>query len=323
MEPHDVAARSAGGQENADRLFSALWAPIGAAAVNAARLRPGSHVLDAWCGPGASAIPAAERVGPLGVIDAVDTAESSLDRGRAKAALRGLSHLRFLHGDVLDWPAPRRGYDAVVCALGGARLSDTPSGTERLLRLIRPGGRMTVTVWARDALAPLTEVARRALAPERPGAAVPPPGDPLHHLGTPPALRAWLAARSLSFIEVRHVPLVLPCDPDLLWPLTGIASGSLLDGLSPAAVGRVRRRFSEGLLGEDRDVIDASALVGTGTVLRVASTRRRASRSTRSSGSSPRTPGAYAASGSTPSGSTPSGCSPTATTSPRPAHSTA
>ncbi|MER7621158.1 methyltransferase domain-containing protein [Streptomyces sp. NPDC126503] len=275
MEPHDVAARSAGEHEDVDRLFSTLWAPIGAATVNAARLRPGSHVLDAWCGPGASAIPAAERVGPLGLIDAVDTAESSLERGRAKAVQRGLSHVRFLRGDVLDRPAPRGGYDAVVCTLGVSLFADASAGTERLLRLIRPGGRMTVTVWARDALDPLTEVTRRAFAPERPGAAdAPPPGDRLRHLGTPQALRDWLAARSLSFVDVRPVPLVVPCDPDLLWPLADITSGGLFRGLSTAAVERARRRFSETLLAGGRDVIDASVLVGTGTVPRVAPPRR-------------------------------------------------
>ncbi|GAA2529981.1 MULTISPECIES: class I SAM-dependent methyltransferase [Streptomyces] len=275
MEPHDVAARSAGDEENPDRLFNALWSPIGVATVNAARLRPGARVLNGWCGAGAFAIPAAEQVGPLGVIDAVDMAESLLERGRAKAALQGLSNVRFLRGDVLDWPAPRGGYDTVVCALGVHSFSDASAGTERLLRLMRPGGRMTVTVWARDALVPLTEVAQWALAPERPGAVdAPPPGDPLRPLGTPQALRHWLAARSLSFIDVQYVPLVVPCDPDLLWPLADIVFGGLLDGLPTAAVKRVRRRFSDRLLAEGCDVIDASALVGTGTVPRVALPRR-------------------------------------------------
>lgn len=275
MEPHDVAARSAGGEENLDRLFHALWSPVGVAAVNAARLRPGARVLNAWCGTGAFAIPAAEQVGPLGVVDAVDMAESLLERGRAKAASRGLSNVRFLRGDVLDWPAPRGGYDTVVCALGAPSLPGASAGTERLLRLIRPGGRMTVTVWDRDALVPLNEAVRPALAPERPGAAgAPPPGDALRPLGTPQALRHWLAARSLAFIDVRCVPLVVPCDPDLLWPLADIVSGGLLGGLPAAAVKRVRRRFSDRLLAEGRDVIDASALVGTGTVPRVALPRR-------------------------------------------------
>ncbi|WP_093802384.1 class I SAM-dependent methyltransferase [Streptomyces sp. Wb2n-11] len=275
MEPRDAAAGSTGEEEEFDRLFSALWSPIGAATVKAARLRPGVHVLDAWCGPGASAIPAAEHVGPFGVIDAVDLAESSLERGRAKAAIHGLANVRFLRGDVLDWPAPRGGYDAVVCALGVSSFPDAAAGTERLLRLIRPGGQLAVAVWSRDALDPLTEVIHRALAPERPSAAdVPPPADPLRHLGTSRSLRDWLAARSLSSIDVQYVPLAVPGDPDLLWSLTGTRFRGLLDGLSVAAVERVRRRFTECLLAEGRDTIDASALVGTGTVRRVARPRR-------------------------------------------------
>ncbi|GEC03538.1 hypothetical protein SSP24_11930 [Streptomyces spinoverrucosus] len=67
MEPRDLAAGFADGAESFDRLFSALWSPIGAATVKAAQLRPGAHVFDACCGSGASAIPAAEQVGPHGV----------------------------------------------------------------------------------------------------------------------------------------------------------------------------------------------------------------------------------------------------------------
>jgi SAM-dependent methyltransferase len=275
MEPHDLAARSAGDEENPDPLFSAVWSPIGVATVNAARLRPGARVLNAWCGTGAFAIPAAEKVGPLGFVDAVDTAETVLEQGRAKADLQGLSNVSFLRGDVLDWPAPRGGYDTVACALGVPSLSDASAATERLPKLIRPGGRMTMTVWAQGALVPLTEAVQGALAPERPGAAdAPRPGDPLRPLGTPQVLRQWLAARSLSFIDVQYVPLVVPCDPDLLWPLADTVFGGQLDGLPTAVVKRVRRRFSDRLLAEDCDVMDASALVGTGTVRRVVLPRR-------------------------------------------------
>ncbi|WP_411574969.1 class I SAM-dependent methyltransferase [Streptomyces fradiae] len=270
-----MAAGSAEDEEESDRLFSALWSPIGAATVKAARLRPGAHVLDAWCGPGASAIQAAEHVGPLGVVDAVDLAESSLERGRARAEAHGVANVRFLRGDVSDWPAPPGGYDAVLCALGVSSFPDAAAGTERLLSLMRPGGRLTTAVWSRTALDPLTEALRQALPPERPGAAgAPPPADPLRHLGSLRSLRDWLAARSLSFVEARYVPLALPADPGLLWTLTHTRFGGLLDGLPVHAVERVRRRFTERLLAEGRDTIDASALVGTGTVRRVARPRR-------------------------------------------------
>ncbi|MFJ8666225.1 class I SAM-dependent methyltransferase [Streptomyces sp. NPDC093600] len=276
MEPHDVAAGSAEGAESSDRLFSALWSPLGAATVKAARLRPGVHVLDACCGSGASAMLAGEQVGPHGLIDAVDLAQPSLERGRAEAAIRGLSHVRFLCGDILDRPAPPGGYDAVVCSLGASSFPDAATGTERLLRLMRPGGRLTATTWSQGALEPLTRLIRRAVAPELPCSAdIPRPADPLQRIGTPRLFRDWLAARSLSSIDVRYVPLAVPGDPDLVWSLVaGAGFRGLLDGLSDAAVDRVRRRFATELLAEGRDTIDFSALVGTGTLRRVAPPRR-------------------------------------------------
>ncbi|MDN3295409.1 class I SAM-dependent methyltransferase [Streptomyces ficellus] len=276
MEPRDVAAGLAEGTESSDRLFSALWSPIGAATIKAARLRPGAHVLDACCGSGASAIPAADQVSPHGVIDAVDLAEASLERGRAKAAIRGLSNVRFVRGDVLDWPAPPGGYDAVVCSLGVSSFPDVAAGTERLLRLVRPGGRLTVAIWSQGVFEPLAELIHRAVVPERPRLAdVPRPATPLQPLGTTRSFRDWLAARSLSCIDVQYVPLAVPGDPGLLWSLvSGTRFRGLLDGLPVTAVERVRRRFTAGLLAEGHDTIDFSALVGTGTLRRVAPPRR-------------------------------------------------
>ncbi|CAL9554765.1 class I SAM-dependent methyltransferase [Streptomyces sp. enrichment culture] len=270
MEPRDPAPGSAEGTGSSDRLFSALWAPIGAATVKAARLRPGMHVLDAWCGRGASAIPAAERVGPHGVVDAVDLAQSALDRGRAEAATRGLSHVRFERGDVLDRPAPRGGYDAVLCSLGVSSFPDAAAGTERLLKLMRPGGRLTMAIWSQAALGSLTELLRRAAAPERPRGADAARRDRAHQPpGTPRAFRDWLAARSLSSVDVLGVPLAVPGDPGLLWALARARSGGLLDGMPAAAVERVRRRFAAGLPSGGSDATDFSVLVGTGTLRRV------------------------------------------------------
>ncbi|AWN24979.1 class I SAM-dependent methyltransferase [Streptomyces sp. NEAU-S7GS2] len=276
MKWPDLTARSTDGAEDFDRLFDSLWSPIGAATVNAARLRPGANVLDACCGSGASAIPAAEQIAPHGAVDAVDLAEPLIKRGRAKAATRGLVSVRFAHGDVLKWPVPRGGYDAVVCSLGIFTFPDMAAGTEQLLRLLRPGGRLTATVWARGALEPLPELVFRAVLPERPQLAdAPPSANALEPIGTPESYRDWLTARSLSFIDVEHHPLALSADSDLLWPLVlGTAVRGLLDGLPADAVERVRERFTAALLAEGRDAIDCSTFIGTGSLRRVAPPRR-------------------------------------------------
>jgi ubiquinone/menaquinone biosynthesis C-methylase UbiE len=64
----------------------AFWARYGRRTVEQLTLTPGANVLDAGCGTGASALPAAERVAPNGHVIGVDLAEKLLAIGRAKAA---------------------------------------------------------------------------------------------------------------------------------------------------------------------------------------------------------------------------------------------
>jgi ubiquinone/menaquinone biosynthesis C-methylase UbiE len=72
-------------------------------------LTSGARVLDVCCGSGASAIPAAEAVGPAGQVLAVDLAEDLLALGRAKAQQRGLTQFTCRQGDLLDLGLPEEG----------------------------------------------------------------------------------------------------------------------------------------------------------------------------------------------------------------------
>jgi ubiquinone/menaquinone biosynthesis C-methylase UbiE len=76
----------------------AFWSRIGARTVARLGLAAGGHVLDVGCGTGASALPAAEAVGPSGLVIGVDVAARLVDRARAKAKDRGLDHVEFRVG---------------------------------------------------------------------------------------------------------------------------------------------------------------------------------------------------------------------------------
>ena len=72
------------------------------------------NVLDIGCSSGASARPAAERVGPQGHVLGVDLAERLLAIARDKAARRGLDNSRFETGDMTNLGFSDGRFDAVI-----------------------------------------------------------------------------------------------------------------------------------------------------------------------------------------------------------------
>ena len=70
-----------------DDVPLAFWAATGRRTVERLGITPGLTVLDVGCGTGASALPAAEFVGPTGKVLGVDLAENLLNRAKAKAQI--------------------------------------------------------------------------------------------------------------------------------------------------------------------------------------------------------------------------------------------
>lgn len=78
-----------------DHPANSFWDRFGHTTVDRLNLKPGNTVLDVCSGAGASAIPAAQRVGPDGAVIAVDLAENLLELAKAKAQRLGLYNVRF------------------------------------------------------------------------------------------------------------------------------------------------------------------------------------------------------------------------------------
>jgi SAM-dependent methyltransferase len=243
-----------------DRLGVHLWQPIGAATVEATAPGPGQRVLDACCGTGASALPAAHRVGPAGHVDAVDLSPrlvGELDR-HAAALPQVHTHV----ADVTTWAAG--GYDVVQCVLGVFFFPDMAAGAEHLIGRARPGGRVGVTIWRRDALAEAGRHLRKAVGEvtgTTPQGGLPALLETINEAG---AFRDWLTARGLTGVTVTTHELRLPRTPEVAWLLvTGSGWIGLLAGLDERQIAAVRAAWLESL---ERAgvVLDASTLIGVG-----------------------------------------------------------
>ena len=147
----------------------AFWDRYGHRTIERLALHPGARVLDAGCGTGASAIPAAERVGPAGSVTGVDIAERLLEIARRKAAAKGLRNVAFRLGDMRRLGYPDAYFDAVVCVFAIFFAADMAAQVRELWRMVRPGGRLAVTTWGPRMFEPASSGWRetvRALRPD-------------------------------------------------------------------------------------------------------------------------------------------------------------
>jgi ubiquinone/menaquinone biosynthesis C-methylase UbiE len=255
------------GAEEFHRWSPLLWDRVGDATAAAAAPEPGERVLDACCGAGASALPAARAVGGGGTVDAVDLSRSLLDIGERRAREEGMENIRFHRHDVTKWSLPDdgndSGYDVVQCALGVFFFPDMDGDTAALARLLRPGGRLAVTVWEKGALGGWGQALKSAVETERawPGSSQ---SAQLARIETAESLASWMKELGLTDPHVVRRELDVPLTVESAWDLAvGSGTRALLDGLAPAAVERVHARFTDLIANASVTDLDVRILTGT------------------------------------------------------------
>lgn len=248
------------GQEEFAVLGPVLWNPLGEATVAEASPQPGDRVLDVCCGAGSSAIPAARAVGPSGHVDAIDLAERLLEQGRESA--KDLPQLDFVHADATMWP--RRDYDVVQCVYGVFFLPDMDASVDRLVSLLKPGGKFVVTTWARDAITPVPEILGEAVVAEG-GQPAESRRGPSWRIDQPETLAGWLDARELRDVKVVTKEHRMPLNERTAWSIVmGSAMRVRLNGVAEDVLPRVRERFVDLLVDRKVEYMSAVSLIGIG-----------------------------------------------------------
>lgn len=137
-------------------------AEVAAALLAAADLTPGQRVLDLASGPGLLAGMAQQVVGANGLAVASDISEGQLaccpDLARVAA-----------DGEAL--PFADGSFDRLLCGLGLMFFPDDHAALREMRRVLRPGGRLALSVWGAASEVPLVEAAlacmRRLLPPPK------------------------------------------------------------------------------------------------------------------------------------------------------------
>ncbi|MEM7587499.1 MAG: methyltransferase domain-containing protein [Acidobacteriota bacterium] len=136
-------------QVDAARAYESLFVPALFAqwtepTASAADLQRGQAVLDVACGTGVLTAEAAERVGASGSVAGVDP-----NPGMLTVAGERLPAVDWRQGTAEDLPFPDARFDAVVSQFGLMFFQDRGQALREMLRVLKPSGRLAVTVWDR------------------------------------------------------------------------------------------------------------------------------------------------------------------------------
>lgn len=118
-------------------------------------LQPGEQVVDVACGTGAVALVAAQKVGTDGRVVATDFSPAMLETAQKNAASRGLHNIEFLVRDAAQLQLEANSFDALTCGFSLFLFPDMAQCLQEMHRVLKPGGRLGISVWGRGAIVPL------------------------------------------------------------------------------------------------------------------------------------------------------------------------
>jgi SAM-dependent methyltransferase len=263
-----------GWERNRDVVWTATHA-VSERLVELLAPAPGESVVEVAAGPGDTGFLAAPALLPGGRLLSTDGVAGMVEAAQRRAAELSIPNVEFAIADAASLPFDDGTFDGALCRFGVMLVPDCDTAAAELGRVLRPGGRAAVAVWAEgERNLWMTAAGRAAL---RLGLTEPP--DP----EAPGPFRLSAPGRLRSVLERGRLEVVVEEEVDVLWRASSLEHwweimldtsrtlALLTAKLSPDDVERIRRGAEERLAG----FVAQDGTVAVPGVARVALANRR------------------------------------------------
>jgi ubiquinone/menaquinone biosynthesis C-methylase UbiE len=128
--------------------IESMFAPLTRALIDAAQIDQGQAVLDIGGGSGQPSLTIATIVGEAGSVTYTDPAAGMVKTAREEGQRRGLTNIQFHQAGAEQLPFRDDWFDVAVGRLSVMFFPDPAAGLREILRVVKPGGRVSFLVWA-------------------------------------------------------------------------------------------------------------------------------------------------------------------------------
>jgi SAM-dependent methyltransferase len=153
--------------------------PVSDQLIKSAGITSGHTVLDVATGAGEPALTIAKVVGTSGKVVGVDLSPEMLQIAKQRAASQGLTNVAFqvVEDESLSMFQDNT-FDSVVCRNGLMFMPDPVKALKAFLRVLKPGGKVSVAVWGSPDKAPVMSMVMKTISKHIPDMKPPAPGTP-------------------------------------------------------------------------------------------------------------------------------------------------
>lgn len=130
-----------------DEVLMTAMLPIAESLISSLNLTGNEHVLDVASGTGEPGLSISVLL-PEGRVTGSDLSENMVENANLHAHERGITNYQSQQCDATNMPFEDNSFDHIICRFGIMFFPDIESGLREMTRVLKPGGRLAVAVWA-------------------------------------------------------------------------------------------------------------------------------------------------------------------------------